>query len=299
MASEKHAESSEEHRSAIIAYENHADEAYHCPLCLVSGRIPRRMNNVAERSVASVDGPQIEERRSEIRAIEILWARLNDEEKREFEQKREDERRKIPDASIATAQSNNVESKGLGGGKERREAKIKKYARLIASEGNGLKGQKKGTLKGVNKIIDEATLEENELDNDKQKILSDRLKQVAENAAELQRIRDEDQGLEERMNQVMETDGAESLEELEIMNKFYEQQINRLQNMNRRYKERKGLGERINRAVEVDAEGGQELKDSHKLDDYKTEELGDEESNYMVPVESLADCKETTENEKR
>ncbi|KAF7934968.1 uncharacterized protein EAE98_003013 [Botrytis deweyae] len=299
MASEKHAESSEEHRSAIIAYEYYADVAYHCPLCLGSGRIPRRMNNIAERSVASVDGPQIEERRSEVRAIEIIWARLNDEEKREFEQKREDERRKIPDASIATAQSNNAESKGLGDGKERREAKIKKYVRLTVSEGNELKDQKKRALKGVNKIIDEATLEENELGNDKQKILSDRMKQVAENAAELQRIRDEDQGLEERMNQVMETDGAESLEELEIMNKFYEQQINRLQNMNRRYKERKGLGERINRAVEVDAEGGQELKDSHKLDDYKTKEFGDEQSNYMDPVESLADRKKRTEDEKK
>ncbi|TGO54627.1 hypothetical protein BCON_0104g00240 [Botryotinia convoluta] len=251
MASENHAESSEKHRSAIIAYENHADKAYHCPLCLGSGRIPRRMNDIAERSVASVDGQQPGQRRSEVRAIELLWARLNDEEKREFEQKREDEKRKTPDASNAMAQSIITESKGLRVEKERREAKIKKYVRATASEGNELKDQKKRALKGSQKML-----------------------------LNCKKIRDEDQGLEERMNQIMEIGGAEGLEELEIMNKFYEHQINRLQNMNRRYRERKELGERINRAVDVDAEGEQELKNLRKLDDYETKELEDEESNY-------------------
>ncbi|TGO35108.1 hypothetical protein BHYA_0170g00200 [Botrytis hyacinthi] len=298
MASENHTESSEEHRSTIIACENQADKSYHCPLCLGSGRIPRRIDDIAERSIASVDGHQPMQRRSEVRAIEILWARLNDEEKREFEQKREDEKRKTPGASTAMAQSIITESKGLGDGKERREAKIKKYVRVTASEGNELKDEKKRALKEMHKSMDAATFEEN--DDHKQKILSDRMKQVEENAAELQRIRDEDQGLEERMNQIMETDGAESLEELEIMNKFYEHQINRLQNMNRRsYREGKELGERINRAVDVDAESGKQLKDLQKLNGYKIEELGDEESNYMDPVENLAGRKKGIEDEKK
>ncbi|TGO19832.1 hypothetical protein BTUL_0002g00770 [Botrytis tulipae] len=312
MASENHAENSEEHRSAIIAYEEHPDKFYHCPLCLVrctktkdsivaadigSGRIPRRINDTAERSIASVDGKQPGQRRSEVRAIEILWARLNDEEKREFENKREDEKRESLDAINAIAQSITTESKGFGDGKERREAKIKKYVRVTPSGGNELKHEEKRALKGMNKSMDAATLEQN--DDHKQKILSDRIKQVEENAAELQTIRDEDQGLEERMNQIMVTDGAESLEELEIMNKFYEQQINRLQNMNRRYRERKELGERINRAVDVDAGGGKQPKDLQKLDDYKIEELGDGESNYMDPVESRADRKKGTEDEKK
>ncbi|KAF7893945.1 hypothetical protein EAF00_007459 [Botryotinia globosa] len=297
MASENHAESSEEHRSNIVAYEEHADKAYQCPLCLGSGRIPRSINDTAERTIASVDGQQPGQRRREIRAIEILWARLDDEEKREFEHKREDEKRETIDAISAIAQSIVTESKGVGDGKERREAKIKKYVRVTASGGNELKDEKKRALKEMNQSLDAATLEEN--DDHKQKILSDRIKQVEENAAELQKIRDEDQGLEERMNQIMETDGAKSLEELEIMNKFYEHQINRLQNMNRRYRERKEVGGRINRAVDVDAEGGKQLKDLQKLDDYKIEELGDGESNYMDPMESLADSKKGTEDEKK
>ncbi|TGO29528.1 hypothetical protein BPAE_0014g00800 [Botrytis paeoniae] len=113
MALEKHAESSEKHRSAIIA------------------------------------------------AIELLWARLKDEEKREFEQKCEDEKRKTLDASNAMAQSIITESKGLRVEKERREAKMRKYVRITASEGNELKDQKKRALKGVNKIVDEAALKEN------------------------------------------------------------------------------------------------------------------------------------------
>lgn len=60
------------------------------------------MNDVAERSVASVDGQITEQRKSEVRAIEILWARLNDKEKRKFKQKREDEKRKTPDSIKAT-----------------------------------------------------------------------------------------------------------------------------------------------------------------------------------------------------
>lgn len=229
------------------------------------------MNDIAERSIASADGQQPEQRRIEIRAIELLWARLDAEEKREFEQKRENEKRKNPDASSAMAQSIITEIKGVRDGKERREAKIKKYVRVTASEGNELKDEEKRALKETNKSMDTATFEEN--DDHTQKILLDRMKQVEENAAELQRIRDEGQGLEERMNQIMETDSAESLEELEIMNKFYEHQINRLQNMNKKYMERKELGERGNRAVDVDAEGGKKLKDLHKLDDNKIEEL--------------------------
>ncbi|TGO29527.1 hypothetical protein BPAE_0014g00790 [Botrytis paeoniae] len=97
----------------------------------------------------------------------------------------------------------------------------------------------------------------------------------------------------------MEIDGAEGSEELEIMAKFYEHQINKLQNINRRYKERKELGERINRAVDVDAEGEQELKNLRKLDNYETKELVDEESNYMDRMESLVDRKKRTEDEKQ
>ncbi|TGO69235.1 hypothetical protein BOTNAR_0013g00070 [Botryotinia narcissicola] len=297
MASETHAESSEERRSTIVAYEEHKDKLYHCPLCLGSGCIPRRMNDTAERSIASVDGQQSGQRRSEVRAIEILWARLDNEGKREFEHNREDEKRETIDAISAIAQSIITEIKGLGDGKERREAKIKKYVRVTASDGSELKDERKRASKEINKSMDAATLEEN--DDHKQKILSDRMKEVEENAAELQRVRDEDQGLEERMNQIMESDGAESLEELEIMNKFYEHQINRLQKMNRRYRERKELGERMNRAVDVDAEGGKQPKDLQKLDDDRIKELGDGESNYTNPVESLADSKKGTEDEKK
>ncbi|KAF7939191.1 uncharacterized protein EAE97_007271 [Botrytis byssoidea] len=297
MASKTHAESSEEHRSTIVAYENNVDKSYDCPLCLGSGRIPHRMNDTAERSIASVDGQQSGQRRSEVRAIEILWARLDDEKKREFEHKREDEKRETIDAISALAQSIITESKGLGDAKERREAKIKKYVRVTASEDSELKDERKRASKEINKSMDVATLKEN--DDHKQKKLSDRMKEVEENAAELQRIRDEDQGLEERMNQIMETDGAESLEELEIMNKFYEHQINRLQKMNRRYRERKELGERMDRAVDIDAEGGKQPKDLQKSNDHRIEELGDGESNYMDPVESLADSKKETEDEKK
>ncbi|KAF7888003.1 uncharacterized protein EAF01_011157 [Botrytis porri] len=291
MSSKTPAKSSEKDYSGIIANENDAENTYHCPLCFGSGLISRRMNDIAEKSVASVDGQQPEQRRSEVEAVELLWARLNDEEKREFEQKREDEKKFFPDASNAMAQSIITQSKGLRVEKERREAKIKKYVRVTASEGNELKDEKKRASKGVKEIVVKAPLEENEFDNDKQKTLSDRMKQIAENAAELREIRDEDQGLEKRMNQLMEIDGAEGLEELEIMNKFYERQINRLHDLKIRYRERKELGGRVDKAVEVDAEVGKKLKDSLKFDAYKAEELEDEESNFMDRLERLEDRK--------
>ncbi|KAM3150448.1 hypothetical protein ABEW05_009248 [Botrytis cinerea] len=296
MASENHGEIHAEDQSGHIAYQNRGDKAYHCPLYLGSGRIPSRMNNVAERSVTSVDGQIPEQRKSEIRAIEILWARLNNKEKREFEQKREDEKRKTPDSIKATQQSVFSESTGLGNEKARRESKVNKFLRASGSEGNELKDEKKRALKSMNKSMDEATFGEDELDNHQHRILSERMKQVAENAAKLQKLRDEDQGLEERANQIMEADGAEGLEELEIMNRFYEHQINRLQNMNGRNKERKEFGKRVNRNIDVDFDGGQELKDLHKSDDHNTKTLEDEESNNMGRIDSLINHKKIVED---
>ncbi|TEY70262.1 hypothetical protein BOTCAL_0108g00170 [Botryotinia calthae] len=296
MASEDHGKIHTEDLSGHIAHQDRGEKAYHCPLCLGSGRIPRRMNNIAERSVASVDGKIPEQRKSEVRAIELLWTTLNDEEKCEFEQKREDEKRKTSDAIKATPQSVVSESKGPGNEKARRESRVNKFVRASASQGNELKDEKKKGLKSMNKSMDEATFGEDELDNHQHRILSERMKQVAENAAKLQKLRDEDQGLEERANQIMETDGAEGLEELEVMNKFYEHQINRLQNMNGRKMERKEFGERVNRDIDVDFEGGRELKDSHQSDDHKTKKLEDEERNNMGRVESLVNHKKIIED---
>lgn len=160
------------------------------------------------------------------------------------------------------------ESKGLGNEKTRRENKVNKFVSASGSEGNELEDEKNKGSKSMNKSMDEATFGEDELNNHQHRILSERMKQVAEKAAKLQKLRDEDQELEERANQIMETDGAESLEELEIMNRFYEHQINRIQNMSGRNRERKEFGERVNRNIDVDFEGGQELKDLQKSDDH-------------------------------